>query len=136
MGGVSFEDRGRSADLLAAVCAHAEEIRADLLDGSGGGEAPLDDVLAAMAAGDDLAAPLEALHAVLQASGDALGLLGYSDHVATTRGLRPTGVGEAELVETVYLCPAGRCTRYWFPVGSAPVPHCRLDGVPLRADRL
>ncbi|TDC25965.1 hypothetical protein E1265_05555 [Streptomyces sp. 8K308] len=135
---MSFEDPGRSADLLAAVCGHAKEIRADLLHGSGGGAAPLDDVLAAMAAGDDLAAPLEALHAVLRASGDALGLLGYSDHVATTRGLEPAGIVGVEdgLVETVYLCPAGRCTRYWFPVGSAPVPHCRFDDVPLRGERL
>ncbi|GAB2901205.1 hypothetical protein GCM10022245_40660 [Streptomyces mayteni] len=118
------------------MCAHADEIRTDLLSSPGHSAAPLDDALAAMAAGGDPSGPLEVLHAVLQASGDALGLLGYTDHDATTRGIHPTGISESELVETVYLCPAGRCTRYWFPTATAPVPHCRLDGAPLRGDRL
>ncbi|MFD5315896.1 hypothetical protein [Streptomyces sp. NPDC127098] len=136
MSGVGFDGPGRTKDLLAAVCAHADEIRAALLARPGHGAGPLDDVLAAMDAGAGLAGPLDVLHAVLQASGDALGLLAYSDHDATTRGLQPTGISETELAETVYLCPTDRCTRYWFPIGSAPVPGCRFDGAPLRADHL
>ncbi|MFH8659175.1 hypothetical protein [Streptomyces afghaniensis] len=127
----------RTAEGIAAVCAHVEEIRADLRDGSHGDAGPLERVLAAARAGEDIADLLDALHIALQADGDALGLNGYADGGgAGTRGIRAAGISAADPGETVYLCPGGRCVRYWWPSGDTPVPRCAISGDVLRRDWL
>ncbi|MFE5108296.1 hypothetical protein [Streptomyces sp. NPDC056663] len=126
---------GGEAERLAAVCAHLEEIRADLRDGPGGDEGPVERVLAAARDGGDTAGALAVLHAVLQAGGDPLGLDGYTDHAGAIRGLRPAGISTTR-AEPVYLCPAGRCARYWWPQATVPVPHCTISSSMLRRERL
>ena len=123
------------AQRLAAVCAHLKEIRADLRGGPGGDEGPVERVLAAARDGGDVAGTLAVLHAVLQADGDPLGLDGYTDHTGATRGLRPAGISTTR-AEPVYLCPAGRCARYWLPLTTVPVPHCTISNSMLRRERL
>ncbi|MFD5782641.1 hypothetical protein [Streptomyces sp. NPDC126933] len=123
------------AERLAAVCAHLEEIRADLRSGPGGDEGPVERVLAAARDGDDPEGTLAVLHAVLQADGDPQGLDGYTNHAGATRGLRPAGISTTR-AELVYVCPAGRCARYWWPQAAVPVPHCAISGIPLRRERL
>ncbi|MFE7161713.1 hypothetical protein [Streptomyces sp. NPDC057636] len=123
------------AERLAAVCAHLEEIREDLRSGPGGDEGPAEDVLSVARDGGDVVAALTVLHAILQAGGDPQGLDGYTDHAGATRGLRPAGISSAR-AELVYLCPAGRCARYWWPQAAAPVPHCTIIGSTLRRERL
>jgi len=118
-------------DALAYVCTHLEGIRSDLRSGLIGDDAPLEDLLAAVRAGRDVAGPLDALHAVLQADGDPQGLYGV------VRGISPVGVGRARPGETVYLCPARLCKREWQrETPSSPVPRCEISGDPLRRDRL
>ncbi|QXE38142.1 hypothetical protein KQY30_31850 [Streptomyces sp. GMY02] len=131
-GGLAAPD---GAERLAAVCAHLEEIRADLRDGPGGEHGPVERVLAAAHGGGDVVAPLAVLHAVLQAGGDPQGLDGYTDHAGAIRGLRPAGISTTR-AEQVYLCPAGRCARYWWPKAAAPVPHCAISNSTLRRERL
>ncbi|MFD3993318.1 hypothetical protein [Streptomyces sp. NPDC058583] len=123
------------AERLAAVCAHLEEIRADLRSGPSGEDDLLERVLAAARDGGDVAGTISVLHAVLQAGGDPMGLDGYTDSAGATRGLRPAGISSAR-TELVYLCPAGRCARYWWPQATAPVPHCAINGSILRQERL
>jgi len=53
----------RVAERLAAVCAHLEEIRADLRSGPGGDGGPVERVLAATRDSRDVAGTLEVLHA-------------------------------------------------------------------------
>src|SRR5882757_3951440 len=93
----------RVAERLAAVCAHLEEIRADLRSGPGGDGGPVERVLAATRDSRDVAGTLEVLHAVLQSGGDPQGLDGYADHAGATRGLRPAGISTTR-AEPVYLC--------------------------------
>ncbi|MEV5349728.1 hypothetical protein ACIG54_37320 [Streptomyces achromogenes] len=123
------------AEGLAAVCAHLEEIRADLRSGPGGDEGPVERVLAAARDGGDVAGTLAVLHAVLQAGGDPQGLHGYADHPRAVRGLRPAGISTTR-TEPVYVCPAGRCARYWWPQPAVPVPHCEISSTLLRRERL
>lgn len=130
----------RTAERLAVVCAHAEEIRDDLRSGTPGGDALLGRLLAAMRTGDRTDA-LETLHSALRAAGDPLGLDGYADDVpAGSRSFRPAGVDSSPAGghhgEIAYLCPLGTCARYWFPQGPAPVPQCAVGGRAMRRDRL
>ena len=124
-----------AAERLAAVCAHLQQIREDLLVGPGRDDGPLERVLVAARDGGDVAGTLSLLHAVLQAGGDPLGLDGYTDVASAVRGLRPTGISSLS-AELVYLCPEGRCARYWWPQGTAPVPHCAISSSTLRRERL
>ncbi len=124
-----------AARRLAAVCSHIAEMGADLRNGPAGDEGPLERLLAAVRDGRDVSAPMAVLHAALQAGGDPLGLDGYAPGGGSARGLRLTGVADRP-AEPVYLCPAGRCDRYWWPRGPVPVPHCAIDGAELRAERL
>ncbi|MFE0653720.1 hypothetical protein ACFVZH_34680 [Streptomyces sp. NPDC059534] len=124
-----------AAERLAAVCTHLEAIREDLRGGPGGDEGPVEDVLTTARNGGDVASTLAVLHAVLQADGDPQGLDGYTDHASATRGLRPAGISSAR-AELVYLCPAGRCARHWWPQAAASVPHCAISGSMLRRERL
>ncbi|TVL90263.1 hypothetical protein CD790_22370 [Streptomyces sp. SAJ15] len=128
-------EAGVVAERLAAVCAHLGEIRRDLQEGPGGDDAPVDRLLAAARGGGDIAGPLAALHAVLQAGGDPQGLDGYAGAGAATRGVRPVGISDRP-AESVYLCPTGRCARYWWPQATAPVPRCAITSAVLRWERL
>ena len=109
---------------LAYVCAHLHELRPQVrkeaipLD-------PIETLILALRADEDIQGPLDRLHAILQREGDALGVYGHTGAGAGTRGLRPLGVN-ADPVETVYVCPAQRCSRYWWPQAGALPPHCRL----------
>ncbi|MFD4231398.1 hypothetical protein [Streptomyces sp. NPDC058545] len=123
------------AERLAAVCAHLKEIRGDLRSGPGGDEGPVERVLAAARNGGDVAGTLAVLHAVLQAGGDPQGLHGYTDQAGAIRGLRLAGINTTR-AEPVYLCPAGRCARYWWPLPAVPVPHCAISNTLLRRERL
>lgn len=125
-----------TSERLAAVCAHLEEIRSDLLSGPGGDDAPVEQALAAARGAGDISGPLAALHAILQASGDPQGLDGYTGTGGSSRSVRPVGIGSDRLAERVYLCPESRCTRYWWPQGPAAVPRCAVSGTALRLDRL
>lgn len=115
---------------LAYVCTHLEGIRSDLRSGASGDDAPLEELLAVVREGRDAAGPLDVLHAVLQADGDVRGVYGY------VRGVSPAGVDRARSGETVYLCPARHCGRYWLPDNPGPVPVCEISGVLLRRERL
>lgn len=129
----------RTASRLAIVCAKTEQIRTDLLDGAVGSDGPLEEVLTAVREGkgrDDLTALLDALHAVLQADGDAQGLHGYDDTGMRARSVHALGVPRALPGDVVYLCPAHRCARHWWSQGPAPVPRCSLSGAPLRRARM
>lgn len=123
---------------LAVVCAHLEEIRADLREGPGGDAHPVDRVLSAVRDGTDPEAALTALHAVLQADGDPLGLDGYGERpggLRGTLGLRADGI-DGPHAEWVHLCPTGRCPRHAWPVAAAPQPRCAISGTELRLERL
>lgn len=127
----------RSITRTAAVCEHQEEIRAELHAGAQGDAEPLERVLAAVLRGGDLDAPLNDLHAALQAGGDAHGLDGYGNGAhRPVRGPRPVGITSTGPGETVYLCPQARCARNWVPQGSQAVPTCTISGVGLRRTRL
>ncbi|MER0242745.1 hypothetical protein AAHZ94_12070 [Streptomyces sp. HSW2009] len=123
-----------TAERLAALCAHLAEIR-EILQERLGGDETLAQLLAAAQDGGDLSEPLAVLHAVLQADGDPQGLDGYSGTGPGTRSLRPAGISP-QSGELVYVCPASRCTRYWWPQATTSVPHCALSGTSLRRERL
>ncbi|MGP8298139.1 hypothetical protein ACTPOK_09345 [Streptomyces inhibens] len=135
------DEHGEAANRLAVTCAYLDEIRRDLRQELGEEQA-LEQVLAAVRDGADLAVPLAALHAVLQAAnGDPLGLDGYAGTGSGTRVLQPVGISGLEPVgirpgERVYVCPAGRCARYWWPQATASVPHCHISDAHLRGERL
>ncbi|WP_159049073.1 hypothetical protein [Streptomyces sp. NRRL B-3648] len=95
------------------------------------GTAPLDGLLAALAAGEALTASLAELHEALLAAGDAAGVDGR------TRGLDPVklGLDPSTPDEYVLLCPTGHCARHAWP-DSPQTPHCRISGQPLRRERL
>ncbi|MFJ4526201.1 hypothetical protein ACIP4Y_35685 [Streptomyces sp. NPDC088810] len=122
-----------SAERLAAVCAHLEEIRRHLREGPG--EGPVERLLDAARDGQDFAGPLMLLHAVLQAGGDPQGLDGYADTGSATRGVRSVGIS-VQPGERVYLCPDGRCARYWWPQSTGEVPRCAISGNALQPERL
>ncbi|WP_371551399.1 hypothetical protein OG266_38445 [Streptomyces sp. NBC_00554] len=116
---------------MAYVCTHIEEIRSDLRSRVSGDDTSLEELLAAARADGDVAGPLDGLHAILQAANeDARGLYGC------VRGISPLGIDRARPGETVYLCPADRCVRYWWPGTPGPVPRCEISGEALRRDRL
>ncbi|MER6346480.1 hypothetical protein ACWC10_37145 [Streptomyces sp. NPDC001595] len=124
------------------MCAHAEDIRRRLRAGPPGSDSLLDDVLNASRGGDgdggSVARAVNVLHSVLQALGDSQGLYSYVDHERSAdRDFRAAGVDPyAGAGETVYLCPALRCTRRWWPQGAMPVPTCTISADVLRRDRL
>lgn len=125
---------------LAIVCANVEDIRRRLRGYPAGDDTVLEEVLTAALGEGEMAGPVGELHAVLQALGDAQGLYAYSDNGRTAdRGVHsvhPAGVDHECPAEPVYLCPAGRCARFWWPQGPVPVPHCAISGDTLRRDRL
>ncbi|RNL82434.1 hypothetical protein EFW17_19180 [Halostreptopolyspora alba] len=126
---------------MATVCAYAERIRADLVAGSVGSDAPLRRLIDAAHAGTDTAEPLEALHAVLQTE-DALGVDGYAADPGVrgmrwqAQGAHAPGLRPDPGDESVFLCPDDRCARYWLPEPGASVPTCAISGTRMRRDRL
>lgn len=115
-------------DGLALVCEQADRIRADL--GKSGGL--VDRVVASARAGDDVKEPLDALHQAILATGDVLGVYG---HTARHHGPVVAGIAQVPM-DVVYLCPAGRCSRYVWAADTVEVPVCRITGRALRRDRL
>lgn len=120
---------GERRDEIAYVCAEFQGLHAGLEAHSTEGAAPLERLLAALRAGADPTAPLEALHEALLAAGDAAGIHGQ------TRGLHPIGVGAATPDEWVLLCPTGQCSRHAWP-DDPEAPHCRIGDLPLRREPL
>ncbi|WP_369263628.1 hypothetical protein [Streptomyces sp. R35] len=139
MGTEPDEALKRTAAALAYVCTNVEQIREDLRSGLCGDDTPLEQLLAAIRHGDDLIGPLDLLHAHLQADGDARGIYGHSGDSSTIRSFRPAGIDSSSPPgpsEVVYLCPATRCSRIWWPQATASVPQCRISGEHLRRERL
>jgi hypothetical protein len=132
--GLVADEAGQVADGLAYVCEHVDQIREDLDDEGTGDVAPLELLLAAVREGTDPAGPLEALHTALQARGDALGVYGHLRTVGFLGSHLP-GVPR-EPIDVVYLCPAGRCSRYCWPQAGTPPPCCTITGESLRRERL
>ncbi|MET9547121.1 hypothetical protein ABZY36_17665 [Streptomyces sp. NPDC006627] len=129
----------RTADALAYVCANIDDIRDTLRDSGPEHMALLDELLTAACDNGDLGPLLDALHAVVQAGGDARGVYVWVSEVST-RGLPCIGPatvpGFGPPSETAFLCPLRRCTRFWLPRAGEPEPCCEINGVPLRKDRL
>ncbi|OEJ21653.1 hypothetical protein AS594_39750 [Streptomyces agglomeratus] len=129
-------ESNETAQRLAIVCAKAENIRQRLCS-LAGSDTLLEELLAAARSGGEIAEPVDVLHAVLQGFGDAQGLYAYSDSGRTgDRSVRAGGTNRECSPELVYLCPAARCTRSWWPQGPVPVPRCAISGDTLRRDRL
>ncbi|MBD0421771.1 hypothetical protein H0H10_21880 [Streptomyces sp. TRM S81-3] len=141
----------RRANAVAYVCQNLEPLRAQLLDGQLGDDAPLERVVAAVRSGGDVDGALEDLHLLLQADGDARGVHGLHDAPGSSRGLTggepPGGPGPHQVTglsrggapgpaDIVYLCPARRCARFWAPHPTMPLARCAITGRPLRRDRL
>ncbi|MFD8087400.1 hypothetical protein ACFV4F_37570 [Kitasatospora sp. NPDC059722] len=114
------------ADTIAYVCGDAAGIREALEPAT----EPLDRLLEAVRAGEDITAALNDLHVALQAAGDALGVYGYNR--SPSSGLRLAGAVPSRPREALLICPTGRCSRYDRPDPVAPAPTCAIDGLALR----
>ncbi|MFB7253715.1 hypothetical protein [Streptomyces nojiriensis] len=119
----------RRRDEVAYVCGRLDRIRADLEAHGADGAAPLEDLAAALRAGTDPTARLDALHEALLAAGDAAGVGGGA------RGLDPIGTSAPVPDAWVLLCPTGQCSRYSWPDGPE-APRCSIGDEPLRRERL
>ncbi|MGW4881805.1 hypothetical protein ACWEPI_35250 [Streptomyces sp. NPDC004262] len=130
--GIHNRDAEQVGAAVALVCGEQDGFRETLT--LAGGTSPLDAVLDCLrnaGQGDaDLGTRLNALHAALQAAGDARGLFGSLRH----SGPRPAGftASPASPQEEIYLCPGRRCPRWHFPQ-DAPggAPHCAIDQAPM-----
>ncbi|WP_351233329.1 hypothetical protein [Streptomyces sp. NPDC002133] len=116
----------RIRDALAYVCRQLDVLSAVLPENDEA--SPLRRLLEAMRNGEDPDRPLQALHTALLAAGDHIGVYG-------NRGIRPVGVDDGA-EETVYLCPAHRCSRYSWPAATVDPPQCAITEQPLRRDGL
>ncbi|TDU80119.1 hypothetical protein [Streptomyces sp. KS 21] len=125
-----------TARQLGIVCANADRIRGRLRRGPTGDDAVLEAVLTAVRDGRETVRPVDDLHAVLQSLGDSQGLYAYGGTGGTAEHrTHPAGVHRERSGESVYLCPARRCTRYGWP-GHGSSPVCAISGETLRLDRL
>jgi hypothetical protein len=121
-----------AADAVGYVCDHLADIR-DHLEHLGD-TGPLDRLLAAIRAGDDLTGPLDRLHELLVAEGDVLGVYGSTGRSGSPR---PAGIPDPVPAEAVFLCPRRRCSRYRWPLpGQDAAPSCDIDGTPMLPERL
>ncbi|WP_371675657.1 hypothetical protein [Streptomyces sp. NBC_01276] len=123
----------RRRDEVAYVCEQLDRIRTDLETHAAEGAAPLESLAAALRAGTDPSARLDALHEALLAAGDAAGVRGRA------RGLDPIGTARPAPDAWVLLCPTGQCSRYsWPDAGDGPdeAPRCRIGDQALRRERL
>ncbi|GAB7186770.1 hypothetical protein ATKI12_6601 [Kitasatospora sp. Ki12] len=121
----------RIAAGLAYVCGHLDEIRATLGDDGTDASAPLPRLLTAIQASprQDVANLLDALHAAVQAAGDAPGVYGQAD----LRGIDAVGV---ESLEIVYRCPLRVCSgRDESELTQFP-PRCSISGQELPRESL
>lgn len=125
--------RARTRAGTAAVCERGERYRTVLLARIG--DAGLVDRAVEALRGDTaVTTALDELDAALQSAGDPHGLYGASRaprDLFNAAGLAPAVPGES-----VYLCPAARCSRHWLPDGAATVPQCAVSGTALRRHRL
>ncbi|MBB5801088.1 hypothetical protein F4560_000856 [Saccharothrix ecbatanensis] len=124
---MTAQEDAEIAVAIGRVCAEEPAIRALLEEA--GDAAPLDQFLAAARGGQELTAPVTTLHAALQRSGDALGLLG------AVRTATPWGLGQMRPVDVVLLCPRHRCSRTQVP-SSDKSTRCTLFDEPLRPERI
>lgn len=125
------------ADGIAYVCEHLVEIRSRLA--RAGGTSPLERFLEDLRAGNDVSALLDEIHFALQAGRDQLGVYGHTISSGPRRsasGSRSPGLGVPVPAEPVYLCPGGRCNRWWLPDERATPPECEVYGQQLSRDRL
>lgn len=132
MTSIPAEGPDRTAAAVGYVCGHIADIR-DHLEQLGD-TGPLDRLLAAARAGDELTGTLDDLHETLLAGGDVLGVYG---NAARSGGPRPTGIADPVPAETVFLCPHRRCSRYrWPSPGGGAAPACDIDGTAMVPERL
>jgi len=117
-------------DAVAYVCDQLDTIRSTLKQYNPDGEAEVERVLTALAAGDDLAEPLRSLHEAVLRAGDAGGVLGRS------RGSKLIGELSGMPDERVLMCPLDQCSRYVWPGAADGIAHCRISRQPLREERL
>ncbi|MGW6404482.1 hypothetical protein [Streptomyces sp. NPDC055134] len=120
---------GGTGDDIAYVCTQLDRMREDLRAYGRQGAEPLERVVAAVRAGQDPTASLDALHEALLFAGDAAGVRGQG------RGLFPIGVSAQRPDDWVLLCPTGQCARHAWPDAQEPA-GCRITGQPLRRERL
>jgi len=128
-------------DAVSYVCANLGEIRTAFHQAGTRIDVLLDELLAAVDAGQDTVVDrsLKRLHIALQEAGDALGIYGNLPGAAVNRSLRPVGLSRQSGIgpdDVVYLCPSNTCSRYWWPQGDTAPPHCALRNQPSRQDRL
>ncbi|MFE9881559.1 hypothetical protein [Streptomyces sp. NPDC005784] len=124
--------RVRTKDALARACAELEDRRALLRET--GAEAVLDRLLSVVRSGGDVEPELDELHETLLQCGDAAGL--YGDGLRGP-GARPDVLPAADRADVVFLCPASRCSRLWWPDESREEsPTCSLSGEALRWARV
>lgn len=116
---------------MARVCEHQAEIREQLAHS--GSAQVIDDLLAAARAGRHVGNLLDALHAALQAGGDALGVYGHTRGT----GAQLAGISGERSSEEIYLCPGRRCTRYCWPDAAVTgPPTCEIDDGPMLKSRV
>jgi hypothetical protein len=81
---------------------------------------------------------LDKLHAALRQAGDTWGVYGQALRTkpSSAPGTSPLGASTPRPTETIYLCPIGRCDRFWFLDDRSPedVPYCSVSGGPMVAD--
>ncbi|MET9659595.1 hypothetical protein [Streptomyces sp. NPDC006510] len=134
------QDMVRRADALAYVCAELPQLRSELQEEEPpDGMELLDRLAGAVSNGADTEPVLGRLHGHLQGGGDILGLYGRVGHDSASRGLHISGAARnvpGASAETVYLCPARSCSRYFLPSGGDPVPRCLLTDQQLLRETL
>jgi hypothetical protein len=134
---VTSNSLDKVADGIAYVCEHLVEIRSRLA--RVGGASTLERFLEDLRADSDVSALLDEIHFALQAGRDPLGVYGHTISSGPRRsasGSRSPGLGVPVPAESVYLCPGGRCNRWWLPDERPTPPECEVYGQQLRRDRL
>jgi hypothetical protein len=123
-----------TAEALAYVCGRLDYLRAALPHDEADEPPALRALFNALSSADDLAGPLDALHADLLNAGDALGVWG---HVRSgLRNMTVPGVDSGAPLELIYLCPIGRCAGRR-PDRTTTFPMtCAVTGRELRRERL
>lgn len=127
-------------DKIAQVCRDLDAMRAALHDV--GEAACLDRLVEVVRSGGDASGPLQRIDELLGEDDDVLDLFtgrrgaspirGPANEAMITRGrsgIRPAGVGGSR----VFVCPASRCTRIWWPHSqAAEPPRCQIFAERLR----
>ncbi|WP_405866520.1 MULTISPECIES: hypothetical protein [unclassified Streptomyces] len=118
---------------LAYVCEHVDQVRTTLEQGPADGPARLDELVAALRAGEDPTALLDVVHRALREAQDALGVFGRT---RASSMLTSAGIAAGAPYEPILLCPrsAHPCARYAWPGNGSRV--CRVSGESLRRSTL